>query len=308
MRLNVLIFLCWVSVTHAQQLHPACQVGATWNYIYTKSPSLPVTSYLQTLRCIKDTTIGIHRVSVIQADTELHLFRPFTYLAKDDSGGLYFFQIMNGRLEESPSLTFRFRDSMVMFEEVFYQEGSQMGILFLERNIKRKFYSNQDSVEFYAAFISKYYNSNFIHPKYLNMDYGALSRNSYFGVLDFSRHHDLYSLALNCYTDSSCTIKFIKAYKDKGCDYTGLKSVPQTNQTYTVFPNPCMERIFLSESLSTSINEIEIHTTLGSCVYTSNDISKVKLMGISVESWASGIYFYTIKGNEFIANGKLVKE
>jgi hypothetical protein len=288
----------------AQNLKPACQVGATWNYIYTTGGSLPVQTSLQTIRCIKDTVIGNNIASVLAADSGKAQFLPFSYLAKDDSNGLYFFSYQHFP-NDLPMLTFRFRVDSNLQETYYGEENSRI----IEHSnikhvIKTKRYANLDSIDCFKA-LFLYSKSNIIHPKYFNLTYGT-NNSYYFGTIDFSTSFDSHYLLLNCYTDSNGTTKFIQEYIGEGCDYVGLPAMIESRDLYAVFPNPCNDRCFISETINNIIKKVEVRNLVGELIYASDNITQLNRSGIETSQWLDGIYFCTFMGNHSTETQKFI--
>ena len=314
MRILRLLFILCIYSVNAQNLKPACQVGATWNYIGFTGGTGTIKTSLHTFHCIKDTLIGNNMVSVIESDSNDFDFMRYSYLAKDDSDGLYFFTLPYPDLNyDTLFITYHFKEDSASNEKLFIasKTGSSNLINIQEMNctktLKKKVYSTNDSID---VFIKRFNNSfnldhNKMHPKYLSLYYGT-SHTPFFGTLDFSNSFDSYSMALNCYTDSNGTTKFIKEYSTFGCDYLGLKDILETKELISVFPNPCTDKFFISESINSTVNHIVVTNLLGEKIMETKVKAAFKQQGIDVSKWESGIYFVNLRGNQINATQKLI--
>ncbi len=79
------------------------------------------------------------------------------------------------------------------------------------------------------------------------------------------------------------------------------------NQLY-VYPNPGMGNylVKLLESIEGQISTIEVYNTLGELVWSIKSQNNVTPVNISNQP--NGIYFYKIKGNGFLYEGKIIKQ
>jgi len=315
-RFFVLILLTSISFeASAQNLKPACQVGATWNYIYFTGGTLPQKTFLYTVRCIKDTIIGNNVVSVLEVDSNLSFnFLRFSYLAIDDSSGLYFkANTSMGWPTDTLLRTMRFVPTNMQTQRELVHiptwQNTFINTFFVySMSIStKKVYSSKDSiVAFYNSFyLNNTYLSQPMHPKYLNLSYGT-NPNHLWGTPDFSKSFDSDYMLLNCYTDSSGTTKFIKEYSTFGCDYLGLKDILETKELVTIFPNPCSDKFFISESLNSTVNHIVVTNLLGEKMMESKVNAAFKQQGVDVSKWEPGIYFVNIRGNQINATQKLI--
>lgn len=308
----LILLLSYSFSTSAQNLKPACQVGATWNYIYFKGNIFPQKTYLQTVRCIKDTLVGNNLVSVLEVDSGPCAFIKFNYLAIDDSNGLYF--KTNSSMNwgaDTMLLSCRFKVGSFSHEFVHIPFWENQNIHISQLNFvssfSEKIYSSNDSIDAFTFIfsLSRTYISKPIHIKYLNLFFGT-NYNHLFGTIDFSRNFDGNYMLLNCYTDSSGTTKFIKEYENFGCDYLGLNDILETKEIVSIFPNPTADKFFISESLNSIINHIEVTNVLGEKMMESNINGTLKQQGIEVSQWQPGIYFVNLRGNQMNAKQKLV--
>ena len=324
MRIFSLLFILCIYSVNAQNLKPACQVGATWNYIIFSATDLgELVADLQTVRCIKDTVIRNNIVSVLQADFGPSNYMKFSNLAKDDSDGLYFYTgnypYINSSFHDTFLLTYNFSLSRP-FNKPFYtliEDTVLNPALFTFQPSKvasYKYYSNHDSI----TVLKDYYDSlNMafpMHPKYLNISTDGFDGQypTFFGLIDLPDIKHKISMGsystytLNCYSDSSGFTKFIKIYENEACDYVGLPQIVETKEIVSVFPNPCTDKFFISESLNSTINHIEVTNLLGEKIMETKVNAAIKQQGVDISNWKSGIYFVNLRGEQFNATQKLI--
>jgi hypothetical protein len=93
------------------------------------------------------------------------------------------------------------------------------------------------------------------------------------------------------------------------CETLGLSESAESHKLLEVFPNPASNTVtFLFENTSNHIVELIIYNFQGQVVRNMNKINTNTIL-LNMESYQSGLYFYTIKCNKkTIGQGKIIKE
>lgn len=315
---SLLSFLFTLNVffASAQNLKPICQVGSRWNYIYSEDlGNTKLASSLQTITCLKDTTIYGNRFSVLKADSGAGHFLEFSYLAKDDSNGLYFYSgSYIDTWQDSIFLAYVFQESDSLPQDIYitsvFSTSGYNDILTrkIKSITKKKVVTNYDSIEVYSAQLQYQYQYGQMHPKYLNLQYGSQHNHGpYFGLAEFA-YGGYDWLTLSCFTDSTGTVKFRQEYFDKSCDYVGVSEIKEKKQNASIFPNPANDKFYLSTTPQFRLTSFEILNVTGETLLSQAIKETNANEGINIQSLPEGMYLCKIVGeNEFLYQKLVVK-
>ncbi len=100
----------------------------------------------------------------------------------------------------------------------------------------------------------------------------------------------------------------VQAAVQMALEYTSIKETNFSNIVVNTYPNPFDEQVRFEFSGLESEVSLEIYDTNGQLMLSHVLARQNEFVEISAQHWASGIYFYTLKNEGVLLEGKIIRK